>query len=285
MTKIANLMAKVSKLDTYTQLSILGSWSFTANAQCISQASKYVPEAPINTGIEELTQYEAARRKLLTEAETSYLPPFLALQRELNGMVNEADGQARGIEDTLTFLTERGPNRAQFVREYDERVRLGMKPGISRKAFADAEYERANKAHNDLVAKGEDAVRLCETVTIAEHRGYNDLPEWVAETFERKMVEKAHARWEKLEMARTNPRYPKVTRDGAAADQMLIVNLLAQYGEVPGSEEDLEAANQANIDAQQSLIDMPNDDLDDPRKPGPVIITKFQRAPAPTDAS
>lgn len=276
---IQTMQAKLTRLDTYTQLSVLGSWSFIVNAACINQAMRFVPDEPVDNGIECFTQYEAARRAMIKEAEDSNrVPALIALQRDLTGMIYEADGQSRGLDDTLGFLTENAPKRATFEADYDNRVRLGMKPGMSKRQFVDYEYERAMNQHNQLVAKGEHAVRLCDTITVEDTRGYNDLPEWVTESFERKFIEKLHARWEKLDLVRSNPRRQKQIRDAAAADQMQIAAVLAEYGEVPGFTEDEPTAQpvaQTDVDSSTSILDMPNDDLN-----GPVTITRFKRVPA-----
>lgn len=238
MHAINRMMTEISNLDTYSQLSVLGSWSFIVNAAGINQAMKFVPDNTNESGIDGYTPYEAARRHLLREAETSYVPAFIALMRDVGGMITEANGEARDPNNTLEFLTSNVPSAAQFDAEFEHRRRLGMKPQISKKQFVEAEFERAMAQHNALVAKGQDAVRLLETISVKTERGYDDLPDWVAETFERKLLEKLHTRWEKLERSRTNPRYRKEIRDGAAADQMLIEQLLAEYGEKPGYSDD-----------------------------------------------
>lgn len=268
---IKRMQAEITALDTYTQLSVLGSWSFMINAACINAATKFVPDSPVDNGIEQFTPYEAARRALIKEAENdnSSLPALLCLQRDLQGMIYEADGQGRGLEDTLSFLTDKSPKREDFGSDYDQRVRMGLKPGMSRRQFIDYEFERAMNQHNLLVARGEDAVRLCDTVTVNSDRGYTDLPDWVSESFQRKLIEKLHTRWEKLEMSRTNPRRSKQIRDSAAADQLSIVKLLAQYDETPGFDAD---------EHDEQLDSIFNGSLDhivaDPKAPGPVTIIK-----------
>lgn len=283
MPSINEMQAQITRLDTYTQLSVLGAWSFIANAACINQAMRFVPDEPVDNGIECFTQYEAARRSLIAEADTSVVPALIALQRDITGMIYEADGQGRGIEDTFRFLTEKAPKRADFEAEFDNRVRAGLKPAMTKRQFADYEFERAMASHNALVAKGEHAVRLCETITISDDRGYNDLPDWVSESFMRKLVEKLHSRWEKLELVRTNPRRAKQIRDAAAGDQLMIQKVLAEYGEVPGftSDDDIPDASDVQTmreESFKSLADMPNDL--DATAPGPVTITKFVRVPS-----
>lgn len=274
MPTIQTMQAQLSNLDTYTQLSVLGSWAFTANAAAINAAMKYIPDAPVDNGIEQFTQYEAARRSLIAEADKSYVPAFIALSRDLAGSIYEADGQARDLDSTLQFMMERAPVRSTFEAEYDNRVRLGMKPGMSKKQFADFEFERAMKAHNELVAKGEHAVRLCDTITIADDRGYSDLPDWVAESFYNKFIEKLHNRWEKLEMTRTNPRRRKEIRDSAAADQKLIERTLHEYDETPGFAPD----NSSDKSFDSAAGDISAIGKQDPKAPGVVTITKYVTA-------
>lgn len=244
-TNIKHLQAQVTNLDNWSQLSILGSWAFIANAACINAAIKMVPDADRTDGVEGYTSYEAARRKAINEADTSSLPALIALSRDIEGMILDADGDVRGIENTLQFLTQSAPLRDSFGYEYDNRVRLGMRPGITKRQFVDAEFQRAMDSYNNLVQKGDDACRLINTLTVHETRGFGDLPDWMGESFERKMLEKLHIRWEKLEMNRTNPRRTKQIRDAAAADQLLIEQLLSEYGETPGFSGTVEEAEQA----------------------------------------
>lgn len=244
-TDIKHLAAQVTNLDNWTQLSILGSWSFIANAAAINAAIRMVPDANRTDGVEGYTSYEAARRMAIQTADRSQLPALIALVRDMEGMILDADGDVRGIESTLQFLTQQAPVRDTFGFEYDNRVRLGMRPGITKRAFVDAEFQRAMDAYNTMVQKGDDACRLINTLTVHETRGYGDLPEWIAESFERKMIEKLHIRWEKLEMNRTNPRRTKQIRDAAAADQLLIEELLSTYGEKPGFSGVVDEAEQA----------------------------------------
>jgi hypothetical protein len=231
---IRHMQTLLSNLDSYTQLSVLGSWSFTINAACINTGMRYVPEVADASGIDGFTPYEQARIAAIREADTSNLPALIGLQRELVGMILDNGGEARGLDSTLEFLTGTQPTKDQFKAEYENRRRAGMRPAMPMKTFVDYEYERAMNQHNQLVAKGEHAVRLCDTLTIDIERGVDDLPDWVAESFENKFIEKLHARWEKLEFVRCNPRRRKEIRDAAAADQLQIAKVLSEYGEEPG---------------------------------------------------
>lgn len=250
MHRYREMTVQLDKLDSWSQLSVLGSWQFAINAACINAAMRFVPEPNDELGIEGYTSYEAARRTAIRDAESSQLPALLGLQREINSMIENADGAGRDIQSTFEFLTHNAPSRATFEQEYDNRKRQGLHPGMPKKVFVDHEYERAMAAHNRLVAKGEEAVRLCETLTFDDKlMESQNLPEWIPDAFEQKLIAKLHARWEKLELTRTNPRQPKIKRDAATADQMMIVQVLAEYGEKPGFADDLESTPEQVADA------------------------------------
>jgi hypothetical protein len=232
--KLTELFTKVDKLDSWTQLAILGSWAFTANSACINAALRYVPDAPPEgSGIEAVPQFEQARINAVKDAENSLLPVLLAVQRDISHAILQADGQIRDLDNTLEFMMGTAPKRETFEREFEERRRQGMKIGLTKKQFVDLEYDRACKRHEDLIAKGEHAVRLCQTLSVHDVDD-TSTPDWMLEAFEQKLIDKAHSRWEKLELLRTNPRARKQIRDSAEADQMLIKTLLAEYNEVPG---------------------------------------------------
>ena len=275
-TNIVKMQAQLTNLDTWTQLSVLGSWNFIINSACINTAMRYVPDAPVDNGIEHFTEYEAARRNFLKDAEQSPLVALLTLQRDITGMIYEADGEGRGLDNTLEFLTENAPKRSQFEEEYEMRRRQGMKPAMPKKTFVDYEYERAINQFNQLVSRGEHAVRLCETITVegAEH---SDLPEWMPETLERKLIEKLHARWEKLEFVRSNPRRQKAVRDSAQADQMMIAKVLAQYDETPGFGDDVDEPQAMATDFLEAAGDLTTLEAE-PSKPKRTRIPKEELA-------
>lgn len=238
-SSIHNLFAKIDVLDKYTQLSVLGSWAFSINASCISMAKRYVPSTPDETDINTYSLYDQARAAMIRDAEHSDLAPMLALQTTLAGMINELGGNSTGLDGTLDWIVSRLPSRKQFESEYEMRRRAGAKPAMSIKQYTDYEYDRAMKQHDDLVAKGELAVRLCLTITINDSRGFGDLPDWVPETFERKLVSKLHERWRKLEFFRMGAKR-KEDADSAHADQLLITTVLSEFGEIPGFAPDFE---------------------------------------------
>lgn len=238
--QVQTIRAKLEGLDTWTQLSVLLSWAFNINAAAINQAVRYIPDAPVDNGIEHFTEYDAARRQMREDAEDGnhVLPSLVGLHREIFGDIDVLGGTPTTFEDTHKFLTSKAPTKDRFVTDYNNRVRMGLKPGMPMAVFVEYEFERAMEQHNKLVARGEDAIRLCETCS--EDTGMGSLPEWLIETMERKLIEKLHDRWTKLELRRTNPRSRKDARDAAASDQMMITRVLAEYGETPGWNDDSE---------------------------------------------
>ena len=282
MATIKEMNAQLQLLDTWTQLSVLSSWSFMVNAACINQAMRYIPDAPVDNGIEQFTVYEAARRALRKDCENGNMPALVELQRDVVGSIFDADGQARGLEDTLEYMVGTAPKEAEFKAEYEMRRRQGMKPAMPLRVFVQYEMERAMNQYNLLVAKGEDAVRLVDTFTPptddSEHETKNELPDWITESFERKLIDKLNTRWEKLEFVRTNPRRRKSERDSAKADQMMIAKVLAEYGEEPGfadmddEDEPESSARPLNEPTAASKADV--------KAPGPVTVYRPSGTPA-----
>lgn len=328
MATIKEMNAQLQLLDSWTQLSVYSSWSFMVNAACINQAMRYIPDAPEDNGIQEFTVYEAARRAMIKDAGKSSLVSLIMLQRDVEGYIVNADGQARGLEDTLEFMTGSSPKAETYKREYEDRRRQGLKPAMPLKVFVEYEMERAMNQFNLIVHKGDDAVRLIDTFTCAgmttsvertpprlqferamanwqraeadgtntepmpklenfhsnvseyddesEHK--NELPDWITESFERKLIDKLHSRWEKLEFVRTNPRRRKTERDAAKADQMMIAKVLAEYGEEPGfadmddDEEPEASARPLNEPTAASKADV--------KAPGPVTVYRPSGTPA-----
>lgn len=243
--KFNELISKVSALDTFTQSVILASWMASVNASAINQAIRYVPDEPVDNGIEQFTEYDAARRQLRVEAEDgrSTLPSLIGLHRELFGYMDVLGHMAPAtFESTLAWMSEKAPKKETFARDYIERIRQGMKPGIPLQKFVEHEYEAAMRQHNRLVARGEDAIRLCETCS--EDTGMGTLPERLLENMERKMISKLHDAWMRNERTRTDIKRPKEIRDEATSNQTLICHVLGQYGENPvheGADPELEA--------------------------------------------
>lgn len=254
--EINEFAAKLADLDTFTQRSVLGSWSFFINSQCINQGVRALPDVPDEgEGIDGYTPWEGAIRtaqvKLSEQAQTEggdmqpTLPAWIALHRYVSHMMTETGGDPSTVLSTYEFLSEKGPTRERFEADFAMRVKMGMRPGISRKDFVDGEYQRALDQHQRMLAKGEHAVQLIERLTLATsgqvERGFDDLPEWVLETLQQKLVQKLKDRWTRLEIQRTNPRVNVQNRDAAEGDQLLIREALKSFDEdieIPVVEDD-----------------------------------------------
>lgn len=247
MNELNKITAQLADLDVYTQRSVIGSWAFFVNSQCINQGVRILPDVPEEgEGIEGYTAWEGAIRtaeRKLVDGERNggdfapQLPAWVALQRFISFMMVESGGEASTIQSTFDYLSERSPTRQRFENEFAMRVKMGMRPGITRKEFVDSEYARAMDQHVKLMAKGEHAVQMLDRMVLATgakvERGFDDLPDWVAETLQQKLVQKLKDRWTRLEITRTNPRVNAANRDAAEGDQFLIVEVLKAYGEVP----------------------------------------------------
>lgn len=242
--QIKNLLAEVESLDMYTQLSVLGSWNYSINAACINAALRHIPAVPDENGIADYTAWEQAVRTARFEAsEDGRLGELLSLRDAIMTAVEATSGEPRELDSTLEFMLERVPTAKQFEAEYEARRRQGMRVGIPLAKFVQAELATALERHAKLAARGGDAIKLCKQLLREDIRGDGELPEYIVETFESKMMDKLHARWEKLELVRTNFRARKQQRDAAYADQLLIKQLIEAHGESVGySEEELEAA-------------------------------------------
>jgi hypothetical protein len=228
--QLEKVFNEIDSLDQYTQMSIYGSFAFALNSSCLNQAMKFIPDVEEGSGIDGYTPYEQARHNAMRTSEESYLPALIALRREIAGRLDNVGGSG-SLERTYEYICSNPPRRRQFETEFENRRRAGMRGGIKMKDFVDGEMAVAMKRHDQLVAKGDDAIRLCETLPIDEDRGYNDAPEWVLDSLIMKVVTKCKLRWQKLELDRTNMRLPKMRRDAASADQLFIEDILKQYGE------------------------------------------------------
>lgn len=235
---IHNLMNLCVDLDIYSQRSIYGSWAFMAHSAALKEAIRSLPDLPAEaSGVDGFSEYENHVRKVAIDLQTvdgdwaSKLPAWLALSQHVNFMMREAGGDPVPMSNVLEFLNNRVPDRAQFDAEYAARIKAGMRPGINRKEFVEHEYERAMARYNEQVAKGEHAIKLCESLNIKESRGYGDLPEWATETMQDKMIQKLKDRWFRAEMDRTNPRFTSKRRDEAEGNQYIIEDVLNQLGD------------------------------------------------------
>ena len=261
---IKNTLDKISELDVWSQFSVFGSWEFIINAQCINQAVRLVPD--VKDGVDGYNEYKDiishAKDKLAnkgvygsehTESSfSSQLPSFLNLRHAIFSAIYEADGNPRGLEGTLEFLVQSPPTRESFGKEFDNRVRSGSKPKISRRDFIDYELGRAEAQFATLHTKGETAIALCTEIDkeLPDTGGYDDLPDWVLETLLGKVSEKLHTRWRKLDNVRSNPRRTKQIRDSAEADQLMVERVLKDIGESVDYEEPTEGEKE--VEAMRS---------------------------------
>ena len=239
-------------LDKWTKLSIYGSWAYIINSQCINYAMRYVPEIPEDiTGLDQFSAYDQARAELIRYAETSPLPDMIMLQRDVQDWILESEGQAGGLESTLRFMNEQMiPQRSRIEDQYRQMARI-RKPRISMDIFVEHEYRAAMKKHEDRIARGDDAVRLCETVTFDCKS--EPLPEWLVEAFESKMLDKLHARWEQLEMDLMRPNMAQSRRKSIMADIQIIESTLESFGEKPTFYEDDAPSVQEDFDDIEAL--------------------------------
>jgi hypothetical protein len=259
-TELHEMTAAIADLDTYTQRSVIGSWSFFVNTQCLNQGMRAIPDVPEEgEGIDGFTPWEGAIKTALvdlaaSEADgvigdfTTTLPAWIALHRVLSSMMQETGGDPSTIESTHEFLCSKGPTRGRFEADFALRVQMGMRPGITRKDFVDGEYTKAMDTHAQMLAKGQHAISLIDRMILGTgdniERGFDDLPDWATETLLQKLIQKLNDRWVKLEIQRTNPRVNKNNRDTAEGDQLLIVECLRHYGEIIAGV-DVEAEDEA----------------------------------------
>lgn len=242
MNHINTMFSQIDMLDMYSQLSILGSWQYATNSAAINAALKLIPEKGDINDIDAANDFYAELKAAYAAAlENDQLCAITALSADV-ATATSGVGEVRNLEDTLAFMQGRKPTEAQFIAEYETRRRSGMRPGIPIKKFVATELANAMQNYNRLVTKGMDAIALIDYVrTHTEETNYDCLPEWMAESLQQKLVEKLHARWEKLESNRTNLRLKKDRRDSAEADQLLVASVLTAHGEKIGySQEELD---------------------------------------------
>ncbi|RLA51076.1 MAG: hypothetical protein DRR42_11385 [Gammaproteobacteria bacterium] len=216
----------VLELDKYTQISVFNSWKFFLNMNCIRQALRILPENIEKTcdGREEYDQIIRETTEFLEQEGDfiSKLPAFIALNEKLRVTMYDNMLEPSTMEDTLKFMTENKPLAINFEKDYDERVRQGQKPGISKRVFCEVQLEDAMKSHHQLNERGQAAIEFCNDLNIHADRGHGDLPDWVIDTLYNKLTDKLTIRWQKLDIRRTGLRTKPSDRTEAEADQLLI---------------------------------------------------------------
>jgi hypothetical protein len=223
---ISNGIDMVMELDKFTKISVLNSIKFFLNMQCIRQAVRLMP-AEIDRTVEGRDEYDQTIAKVMDdyEAEGDFapsLPAFIALNDHLRSVMYNDMLEPSTMEDTLKYLTRDKPIAGNFEKDYEERVRQGQRPGISKREFCELQLQDALKSHDDLVERGQNAIQFCEDLNVTQDRGWGDLPDWAVDTIYNKFTDKLAARWAKIDIRRTALRTRPNDRVEAQADQDLI---------------------------------------------------------------
>jgi hypothetical protein len=224
---IEKTLELVSKLDSWDVGSVLGGVNHLVRQAAINMTVRMLPDLPEEgSGLEHFAQWEKNVRK--PEIAEKVAPLLGLADRVAQVMVEYSTMDISDNAKVLEMSTspDRVPKRATFEREYKERVRLGMKPGMSIREFTEMEHATALQRHAVLCAKGEHAVQIMEGIDISD----GDLPEWMHEAVNSKVLQKLEERWRKAELRRTNPRISKNERDLAGANQKLIEATITELG-------------------------------------------------------
>jgi hypothetical protein len=226
---ISKALNAVSRLDSWDVQSVLGGVNYIVQQAAINTAVRMLPPLPEEgSGIEGYTAWEQKMREPeIREA----VAPIVGIANHVKDVLNEyTDMTPSEYNDVLTFMVQRPPQRATFEAEYNNRKRLGMRPGMPMSVFVDMELAQAEGRHKQLLAKGEAAINLLHSIE------GNDAsaPEWLYEAIAAKIQQKLEQRWMRAELRRTNPKITKQDRDLAAANQKLIEDVIKELGgEVP----------------------------------------------------
>jgi hypothetical protein len=224
---IDQAISMVLELDKYTKISVLNSIKFYVNMQCIRQALRIIPQEGIEKTSDSREDYDHLIAATMDEYEkdgdyATKLPAFISLNEHLEAVMFDDMLQPSSMEDTLDFMTRNKPVAANFERDYDERVRQGQRPGISKRDFCEMQLEDSLKQHDRLVENGQAAIQFCRDLSITGDRGFGDLPDWAVDAIYSKIVDKLAHRWGKLDIRRTALRIKPQDRDEAQGDQTLI---------------------------------------------------------------
>ena len=237
---IAGAIDLVMELDKFTKISVLNSWKFLLNMQCIRGAMRIIPDNIEKTaeGRDEYDHLIAKQMDSYEDEETEgmfrpSLPAFIALNELLRTTMYDDLLEPSTMEDTLKFMTRDAPTAALFEKDYEERVKQGQRPGISKREFCELQLEDAMKQHRQLIERGQDAIQFCEDLNVHQDRGFGDLPDWAVDALYNKLADKLAHRWAKLDIRRTGLRTKPADRTEAEADQTLIEFV---YKELTGKE-------------------------------------------------
>lgn len=228
-------LAKVTTLDSWDIQATLGGVNYIVRQAAINAIVRQMPDPPPEgSGIEYFQQYEQAMKAPQMKEAAA---PIVGIAEAVTEVLNEyTDLPPTQYEDVLKFMSERPPRREVFVADYDNRKRLGMRPGVPLSAFVDMEMATAMTRHQQLIARGEQAVQFLEGVNGTSE----SAPEWLYEAIHNKLLQKLEQRWMRAELRRTNPRITKEQRDLAEANQALIVKVIEELGgEKPSFKEEM----------------------------------------------
>jgi hypothetical protein len=229
-TDFHKALTEITKLESWDIASVLGSWKFVIDSAALNAAIRLMPNLPPEgSGIDAATQYNEDLRKVMNESHPE-VASLVAMSLEVQACLdNHADVPPRSFEDTLSFLKDQAPTQQRFVQDYNRRKTAGIQMGISLREFVNSEMQVALRNHQNLLAKGSDAIVLLDK--IAENQPQiTDIPEWLEENLHQRAVAKMKDRHMRLELRRTNPRLNSEQRDEALASQMLIEKTIGYFG-------------------------------------------------------
>jgi len=216
----------VMELDKFTKISVLNSWRFFLNMQCIRMALRILPrEFELTSDGRDEYDHLIAKQMDEYEKDGDYaptLPAFIALNELLRTTMYDDMLEPSSMESTLEFMTSNPPTAASFEKDYDARIAQGQRPGISKREFCELQLEDAVKQHRQLSETGQAAIQFCDDLRVHQDRGFGDLPDWAVDALYTKMVDKLAHRWAKLDIRRTGLRTKPNDRTEAEADQTLI---------------------------------------------------------------
>jgi len=264
-----HLFDTLATVDQWSQLSCLGSMTFTITAEAIRKAIKLIPDHPTPDTVEAFLNEERNRkldveyagntlgdgtvrgdRVPLTQsvADVSTTPGnYYEARRELSALLElrqtmldlsdevaaaaGADGSERTLLNTLQFmLTQLKFDPVAAARQYAQNMKLGMKNyGQTRTQYVEQERLRAARSAEDFVAKGEHAVQFLEGLDLTE----GDISDKLMDTLYRRCVAKLIVRRQKIGQTlswRTDP----AQRQQAEADILFIEEaIIALDGDIP----------------------------------------------------
>jgi hypothetical protein len=228
---IAEAIDTVMELDKYTKASVLNSIRFYLNMQSIRQALRILRNDNIELGDEKTVEMRDAYDQLIRRTMDEYekdgdyapsLPAFIALNEHLRVTMYDDNLQPVDMESTLDFMCSSTQGTDAFEKDYDARVKQGMKPGISKREFVEQQLRDAVNGQRQLQEQGQYAIQFCEDLNVNVERGFSDLPDWAITAIHDKIVDKLHQRWVKCDMRRTSLNSAPNVRSEAEADQLLI---------------------------------------------------------------